>query len=142
MAVKCAKCGYGNEDGALICNLCSELLGSKPVPAVFIQRGEARFGKHPPLPPGLAARLAAIAEPKGRLRVVYLFTMSVNGSPPKSAFGFGGDARDAMQEANEFLREADPHMPGDVISQDLQCLRLTREDLADFRPLSIVLLER
>ncbi|MDX6770337.1 MAG: hypothetical protein SF051_12455 [Elusimicrobiota bacterium] len=142
MPLKCARCGYDNNDDALVCNLCTELLSKKPTPAVFIRRGEARFGRHAPLPAGLAAKLAGIADAKGRLRVVFLFTMSVNGAEPKSAFGFGGDAHDAMREANEFLREADPHMPADVISADLQCLPLSRQDYDEFRRISIVLLDR
>jgi hypothetical protein len=139
--MKCPKCGYDNAEDAVSCNLCSEVL-RKEKGGVTIERGEARFGRHAPLPEPLAAKLSELAASKAGLSAVYLFTMSMNGSPPLSAFGFGADGPAGMRDAQLFLREADPHMPQELISKDLQCMPMSPEMRAGLKAVAILLLDR
>ncbi|MBI3549253.1 MAG: hypothetical protein HY078_09455 [Elusimicrobia bacterium] len=141
MAVKCGKCGYDNEEGALACNLCAEVLRKEP-PRLVLERGTARFGQHRALPPELLGRLSSLAAARPGLRAVYLFTMSVSGGPANSAFGFSAAGPEGMRDAQVFLREADPHMPADLISSDLQCLPMDEATRADLRRLATLLLDR
>jgi hypothetical protein len=142
MANKCVKCGYENEDSALSCNLCAEVLRKEKPSSVEIVRGSARFGRHASLPFELARRLSALAMAMPGLKAVYLFTMSVDGGPPLSAFGFAADGPEGMREAHVFLQQADPHMPAELISKDLQCMPMDDEFRAEMKRISIAILDR
>ncbi|MBI3297802.1 MAG: enhanced serine sensitivity protein SseB C-terminal domain-containing protein [Elusimicrobia bacterium] len=102
----------------------------------------ARYGPHASLPGPLLARLTALAAAQEALKGVYLFTMTVEGSDPASAFGFVADGSEVMKAANAFLEAADPDMPASLISQDIQALPLTPDAAADIRPFAVIVLER
>ena len=139
---KCPKCGNANPETALFCEVCQEVFKKEQAPDVTIQRGTASFGRHGALPLELISNLSKLAAARPGLKAVYLFTMSIDGAPPLSAFGFAAEGDGGMRDAQLFLRDADPLMPAALISSDMQCLPMSPADRAKFGPIAIRLLDR